>query len=457
MKVEKRDGSTARKILTAMVVDPLVLSRIAGKWEEGRFKSPWENLVGKWCVTYYQKYGKSPNKDIEGIFERWAEKHPDSKTISAVEKLLAALSGEYKKIKNRINSDFVIDLAAEYFNKVKLTQVRDELELALEGGDAEDGIKLLSDFNRIEMGLGTGIDLSDDPHIFDDVFDKRSRSIIKMPGALAKFYGNALERDGFIALEGPDKTGKTWLLMDFFYRALQQGRKAAFFEIGDLSERQIKARLITRAARRPIDPIPKGILWPTYLESEGDTMKPEHKKIRVRPVQKEDAHKHWRSAVPKGMSKLCVYPNMSLTVGGVLSHIQEWERYNWVPDVVIVDYADLIAPMPGKGEGRDQIDYCWKMLRSISQRYHLLMITASQTDAAAYSTDLIDRSNFSGDKRKLAHVTGMVGINQNDIEKERGMYRLNWVVLRESEFSRRKCVHVASCLDLANSSVLSSF
>jgi hypothetical protein len=75
----------------------------------------------------------------------------------------------------------------------------------------------------------------------------------------------------------------------------------------------------------------------------------------------------------------------------------------------------------------------------------------------SYKEDLIGREHFSEDKRKMAHVTGMVGINQTRREKERGVYRLNWVVLREGEFIEEHCVHVAGCLGLANPAMKSAF
>ena len=84
-------------------------------------------------------------------------------------------------------------------------------------------------------------------------------------------------------------------------------------------------------------------------------------------------------------------------------------------------------------------------------------MTATQADAASYKQDTIDSSNFSEDKRKLAHVTGMVGINSSEAEKEFGLQRLNWIVLRESDFNSSRCVHVAGCLDVGNPAILSTF
>jgi hypothetical protein len=125
--------------------------------------------------------------------------------------------------------------------------------------------------------------------------------------------------------------------------------------------------------------------------------------------------------------------------------------------VIVIDYADILANPPGFNESRDATNATWKHLRRLSQERHCLVVTATQADAASYRAETIDASNFSEDKRKLSHVTGMVGINSTPEEKENSMQRLNWVVLRESEFNVTRCVHVASCIDIGNPAVKSIF
>ena len=65
--------------------------------------------------------------------------------------------------------------------------------------------------------------------------------------------------------------------------------------------------------------------------------------------------------------------------------------------------------------------------------------------------------NFSEDKRKHAHVTGTVGLNQTKEESKIGIMRLNWIVAREMRFNSHKCCHVAGCLDIANPAIKSTF
>ena len=63
----------------------------------------------------------------------------------------------------------------------------------------------------------------------------------------------------------------------------------------------------------------------------------------------------------------------------------------------------------------------------------------------------------SEDMRKLAQVTGMIGINSKSEFKKNGVIGLNWTPLREDEFNDGRFVYFAQCLALGNPCVLSCF
>jgi hypothetical protein len=164
--------------------------------------------------------------------------------------------------------------------------------------------------------------------------------------------------------------------------------------------------------------------------------------------------KHLRGG--KDFQLLCV-PNSTMSVSQIEGQLDIWEAsHNFVPDVIVVDYADILAPEDRRVEFRHQENEKWKALRRLSQSRHCLVITATQADAAAYEKKLLRQKNFSEDKRKYAHVTGMLGINQTDEEKRRGLMRLNWLMLREGEFTVKRVVTVLQCLAIGRP-VLGSF
>jgi len=143
--------------------------------------------------------------------------------------------------------------------------------------------------------------------------------------------------------------------------------------------------------------------------------------------------------------RLATYPNNTLTITGIKMKLDLWERqYDFVPDVIIIDYADLIVPET-KYDFRHQQNEIWKGLRRLSQeKGEPLVITVTQSDAESYEKDTLTLSNFSEDKRKFSHVTAFFGLNQDrkGVEKSVGIMRINVLILREDEFTITKQVKV---------------
>jgi len=468
MRVERRDGSSERSIVIGMVVDNAVLGRIADKWtKEGLFGSQYANLIGGWCVSYYNRYSKAPGKSILRIFERWAEDNRDKETAAIVERFLESLSEEYETLASETNADLIIDLAADHFTKTSLLKLKDRIEGFIESGDLAKARAAVDKFSYVEVGAATGVDVLTDKNAIKQAFLNKSKPIIQYPGAAGNFFKDALERDAFIGINAPEKRGKTWWLLDIAWRAMQQGLKVAFFEVGDMSEGQILRRFMTRACKRPLKPTDPGkpVRYPISIDHVPDS---EFAHVEHETFEYEDdlswkfAWQTCQKIINKQKQcqlKLSVHPSMSITVGGMSSILQSWDRSGWgIPDVVVCDYADILAPpLPGGSDSQEQINTTWSQLRAMSQKLHCLVVTATQADADSYTATTMGMTNFSRDKRKLAHVTGMLGLNQTAAEKTQGLYRLNWMPLRESDYSPEDVCHVAGCLSIANPAILSIF
>lgn len=466
MKVKKYDGSPEREIVTAMITHSSVLGRIADKWEKGgMFESDWSNIVGELCVTHYRSYGKAPGKAIQSLWEDHVEQVSDEPTIDLLNRFLSQLSADYSRSKKDVNPEYVLDRAFAYLNKVRIRRLAENLLSNAEANNIDKALKKLNSFAHLELSSGGKVDIFDDS-LVDSTFASKAEQLIEFEGAFGNFVNDMMRREEFIAIMAPEKTGKTWWMMEFAMAALQQGRRVAFFEVGDMSTEQLMLRLYQRFTNHPEKP--QLVKFPTFMEPSDENKR----QYITQFEEKEYTEPLTMEAVKKRMAKLrkkmeehgpdrfrlSVHPNSSITVSGLDQILTTWKRESgWQPDVVVIDYADILAPPNGIQETRDQINSTWKHLRRLNQKWHCLLITATQTDAASYSTHVLTRKNFSEDKRKFAHVTGMLGLNVNEEDKENQITRINWVLLRSRRFSETKVVHVAGCLDVGRPLILSSF
>ena len=157
-----------------------------------------------------------------------------------------------------------------------------------------------------------------------------------------------------------------------------------------------------------------------------------------------------KTGAAKSRLRLKCCGGSSLSATDIENDVRTFIQQGWIPDVVVADYADLLAPEPftKNQEYRHQVNESWKIMRRVSQNHHLLFVTATQAAASSYASSVIRKTDFSEDKRKNAHVTGMLGINQTTEEKKLGIYRLNWVFLRDGAWTDTQVVTTAGNLGL---------
>jgi hypothetical protein len=462
VKISRIKNEDERRVLTGMIVDTTVLGRIEPKWTDQMFKSSWANRVASWCIKYFRGYAEAPKGEIAHLCASWASKSDDQEGIALVERFLASLSDEYESLAEESNSDYVLDIACLYFNRVQVEKLADAIQGDVEIGDVDGALERVNSFGKVEMGFGEGIDVFHDKEAIREALADKRDPLIQYPGDLGEFFGSSFERDGFIAFLGPEKRGKTFWLMDVAYRAMCQRKKTAFFAVGDMTQGQMLRRFLTRLVRRPL--FPGKVEYPIAIDTSEDTtdVATESRKYKERVTLTEIKEACRRLRIKKIKSKnpylkMSVHPNSSLSVSGLNSVLESWEKDDWIPDVIVIDYADILDMHYRDLDGRESINETWKQLRRLSQERHCLVVTATQADARSYTTGTMDMSNFSEDKRKMAHVTGMIGLNQKEDEQDFGVMRLNWVGLREGAYNAKTCVHVATCLEIANPAVRSSF
>lgn len=467
MKEDKYDGAVPNKILTAMIVSSQVLSRIHPKWnsKQGLFKDKWRNLVGGWAVSYFEKHGKAPKAAIETLFQSWASSKVRNKSdVEFVERFLSELSGEYTTHAKGLNADYIVDVAAKHFEEAQMSKFKESLQGHLDLGELDKAKELFNSYNHFEMGIGEGIDVFQDQEALKRAFEYKREPLIVYPGAAGEFFGDSLERDGFVAVFGGYKSGKSHQLFDMAYRGALQRRRVAYFQVGDMSESQIMQRIAVRASGRPKKAgtvkIPISVSRPDddpYAEVQFKD------KIFESNLDWRQAWKSYEKIVKvkirsdESYLKLSVHPNSSLTVKGLVAILKDWERQlGWTADIVVVDYADILSMnCYGNIDSRDRHNETWKELRSLSQTYHCLVVTATQIKMAGMSADTLDETHFSEDARKLGHVTALFGINRNKEDRNAGVCRYNWINMRDGEFTKGKCVYVANCLALGNPCVAS--
>jgi hypothetical protein len=437
------------------------LRQVAPVFETPLLSANHFRLIAEWSLDYFRQYSKAPKQHIENMYHGWVEKHADQRElVSAIHDLLEFMSSEYAREPD-LNIPFLIDQMNEFFTLKKLQKVKDELEYSLVHRDVQAAKEALAQDVNAKLGQSQGYDPLHDDVMWERAFSESQKPLLAFEGDAGKFFTNSLSRDALIGILAPEKRGKSWWCVEFVFMALQNRKRVALFEVGDMSESQIQVRLGSRLSGLPsLDwLVGQEVRVPTAFKMMDGGIKTRYSTETLeRLVDKASAQAGVRrflrrAGIPReeAYARFSVHANGSVCVGDIDSILTQWEcKDGFIPDVIVVDYADILAPEPGtlSLSRRDQINMNWMALRRLSQERRALVIVPTQADADSYGAECLNLNNFTEDKRKGSHVTGMIGLNQTDIEKQKGIMRLNWLLLRGQPFSSSKFLYVGQCLEL---------
>jgi hypothetical protein len=480
-----------------MITDTRFLCEMVTMWKADLMESDWLRVVGGLCIRYYQSYGEAPGRNIEGLFEGWRRSSDDpSETKQMLRQFLSSISREYDMEGPR-NPDYLLDQSERMFRERALKQLKEDVDFQLAQGSVDEAQHVVDSFRLPSRPAHAGVDPFKDKEGFKMAFAAREEPLFVLPGYLGELLGG-FYRDELGAYMGPEKRGKTWWLLYTALRALENRCKVAYFQIGDLSQPQVYTRIGVYLTKRHYDPryciefeMPtldcrlnqsgecdlrerRGV--GKILDEDGNlppwSSARDHKicnechgtkrwrgsywyKIRraVEPIHWSDA---WMAAkehvrrVGQGQFRLVVYNIASNSVRDIEGQLDRWEREEeFVPDVIVIDYADNLAPITASLEFRHQQNETWSALRRVSQDRHCCVITATQADARAYDSKDVRATHFTEDKRKYGHVNhGIFTLNQTGEEKTAMIIRVGRMFAREEFFDERTKAVVLQCLQI---------
>ena len=142
--------------------------------------------------------------------------------------------------------------------------------------------------------------------------------------------------------------------------------------------------------------------------------------------------KHYQSQVKEALEKMDGeliikhYPTKSAGVLGLRSHVEKCIMQDKKPDIIIVDYADLLK---GHGqEKRHELEGIYEDLRGMAGEYDIPVWTASQANRSALEEDVIDASKVSESYGKVMVADFILSLSRKVQDKLAGTGR--WHVIK---------------------------
>jgi replicative DNA helicase len=492
------EDDVEERVLTGMIVSDKVLRDTVTMIRKDSFQNPYAQTVARWIQDYYRQYRKSPQSHIQDIYNIEKNRLKDEESV-LIASFLSKLSSKFED-EEKVNEDYLIDKATQFFKKRTLKTISEKMESFLELDKVEEAERELQTYKQISKDVSNVIDLLSDEELkkfFRDEANEANK-LFRMPGKLGELIGD-FERGTLVAVMAPAKRGKSFMLLEISVQAYFEKFNVLIISL-EMDAFRMKRRFVKRITAFGDEA--KGYVYPCFdcfrnqinscvrpqrtnkiklRNSDGE--KPEtfdptldYKPCDVcRGKNKNYLPETWftviqrqkrnlrnsmkvfqatKSMYGEDRVKLICYPKFSANVSQIKADIDTLEfNENFIPDVIVIDYADILAPEDGRlSEGRDRSDATWKMFGNLASTRRALVVTASQTNRLSFKKKNVIDVDVAEDIRKLANVEMMLSLSQTPEEKRQGLIRVAVVAGREDEFDQYK-----SCLVLQNLNLCQSY
>ena len=494
MKVlrQRIDTSIEKRIITGMIVSKKFLDEIYSVLDFEYFSGSFIKTIATWVIEFYETYGKAPFDHIQDIFESKKEKLQDEES-SLIEELLVDISNRYSYEKG-INVEYLRDQTFEYFKRKELLKISTNIQYLLDKGDIVEAENEVKKFRSIQKVSTNWINPLAEETV-REFFIEEDEEFFKFPGELGRFLGS-FDKEWFIGIEAPFKRGKTWLLLEFAVIAMLSKISVVFFSLDD-PIKMIEDRIYKRLTAYAVNIKEHGyIKYPCFdcvLNQHGECNKKERKNNTIL-YERGDAKPEFRPnmvyractwcrqffpqdyeiatwfeafkrpefnrmTVPKSMKdfdeqfgnyfRLKTYPRASVNVSVIKRDLDILEQTeNIVPQIIIVDYADVLGPETAGNTGVQKEDETWMSLAGLAGERHALVVTGTQVTKEGLDVNKLRLKHTARWIGKLGHVSIFLVINQDDFDKEAGIIRISILEHNYREFDENRECYVLQQLQV---------
>ena len=302
--------------------------------------------------------------------------HPDDKIMASI--IRSGLDGEQESVRIRIrdyyarvlstkiptSADFIKDTALDFCKKQKLKEALIKSVELIKSSSYNEVSKVIDE----ALKLGADNDLGYDYFVdFEERFKLKSRNPITTGWKnIDEVSKGGLGEGELGVVVAPTGAGKSMVLVHLGAQALKAGKNVLHYtlELGD-----------TVVASRYDSAI-------TGVE------------LRNLSIFKEKIYDEVKDITGKLLIK--EYPTRSASIQTLKNHIDKLKKRDFIPDLIIVDYGDLIKPESSKrDEKRHQLETIYEELRGLAQICECPLWTASQTNRSGLNAEVITMESIS--------------------------------------------------------------
>lgn len=368
------------KCIATLLVDKKFLEQIHDIVELDYFESESQRWIVQNIKEYYDKYRDIITLEVFKI---------QSDTIQS-ESFKASIIQNLKSVYKRL-SDSDLEYIKEQFlsfckNQKLKKAIIDSVDL-LKVGEYEK-IK-----HKVDDALKAGVE-RDLGHDYITGLEKRmselSRETIKTNWQLIdELMHGGLGKGELGVIVAPSGAGKSWVLSKLGAEAMKVGKNVAHFTL-ELNEFYV------------------GLRYDSIFSTIDFQSVREHKDKIKKIIEKIN-----------GKLKIKLFPTKTVSVHGLRSYLERLADLEFKPDVVIVDYADLLKSVATdrNSNSYSEMGGIYEELRGMAGEFQIPIWTASQTNRTGNDDDIIEAGSVADSYRKIMTADFVMSVSRKRSDK----------------------------------------
>lgn len=219
-------------------------------------------------------------------------------------------------------------------------------------------------------------------------FEESTRDTIKTPwDVINDVMDGGLGKGELGVVVAPAGIGKTWFLQSIGADAVKRGKSVVHYTL-ELNQAYVGLRY---------DTIFTGIPTANLKYSMSDVEKVVNKLT--------------------GNLLIKYFPTRTASVQTLSAHLKNLELHDKMPDVVVVDYADILRDTSGVKDYRLQLGNIYEDLRGLAGEYDIPIWTASQANRSSLEEDVIEADKVAESYSKVMTADFIMSVSRKATDK----------------------------------------
>ena len=376
--LSKYGQSFQTKVISALLTDEKMMDTLSDVIHKKFFESEANKWIVDEIVTHHKEYNKVPSLDVFKVQVSKVDNPALQKTI------VAQLKEVYSQIGNTDFEYIKDEFTAFCINQNLKNVIVQSIDL-LKSGNYDKIKELVDKAMKVGVDADLGMDYLTD---FDKRYDETKRDTVGTDWeCINELMNGGLGPGELGVVVAPSGVGKTWVLCALGAAAVKAGKTVVHYSL-ELSQEYVGLRYDTVFSHVPSHELAE-------------------KKVEVLASLKK----------LRGKLKIKYFPPKA-SAKTIQAHLEKMIAAGNKPDLVIVDYADLLLSHSNKTDstyaeqGGVYID-----LRGMSGELGIPIWTASQTNRSAIDSEVIEADKIADSYAKVMNADFIMSLSRKAKDK----------------------------------------